>query len=1451
MSLELISQRDGERTWVLRAGQKKRIRKGVRVRDFSPDDVWLTSVDGCASWRRFYLDKDRDGIWLIAERDWVDGTTWEVHEPSPDDLVRLAQIVAGLHEHGMFHGDLQPNNVIQTESGLVLIDTRIGATIGPKVAGSAPLMAPEQWEGASPGPSADVYALATLIYRAFDGDWPYQAADLSSWARAHLSKKPRKSQKVPKALRDLLFRVFQSAPDERPQIESIIEQLRLLGAKSSVAPVGLPWPSSFDAFLDTIRSADSLELVSDADTASLVLDRACRQLELEGQTVLQVRASDGPFWEPLIRSIEELSGKPVGPLTGDRLRVFRRFAEVLSPRQLVVFSDPADAYSQDLKDWASWYKKYTNGRVVGHRGLLEAAEVLQVRISENDFWKSWRARSTRAEIRDIPRKRFEELTRAHGESLCGMLRALNAEIGAGSGVTKTALDTTQLKALTREWEETSEAMIQACAFSELSKTASQIYKALKARRRAKAEREKVLKSWTDALVFGSRSAPEIEELAAALRDEKLFVELARLFHALGRHADGLDVLDGVDGFDAGLWRAQLSLSAGRFDDAERYALETSKAWPDASGWLSVLKAAPRAMRGEHDSLKELEDCVRLPDIAPLYRARLHAYRGIGLTRAGRLDEACDAYVRALEIVEAEGLDGELPTYLLNAGTAYHRQGRLGLAREFYARGNRISHDSTRPNTRALLLANQGNIDLTLGRFEEADELVRRAAAIAEASRLGTTEVMCLTLMGDLAARRGEPDGAKARYREALSKTPSPSQRVEILLATAKLELDANSLAAEKLVEEARTAIEEGGVLEHGPLFGIVRARLGWAIETDTSLMSGIELFRRSLKEAHSAGHHKLVLEESPHLMRVLISQGLEELEEEVLDLVKDSRNAIAMGLTRELRRDFFASLPGVEGRDEPVRAPEKSVQPSQTPESAEAFFRLLGFNEVILRATSLDEMANEALDIALSLSGAERAFLLLREGKNFKVAARRNMDLEGAEDQGVSQTIAEEAARTGRTVSTVNAKEDARFQAARSVVDLDLTSVLCVPVRNADGLLGALYLDHRYTPGAFSGQIPRLMEAYGHQFALALTNLERISKLEHSRAELAEANERLDAIARERELAIESLRDEVVRVRASKVPQVQGLVWVSRVMEEVLIKVKKVGASEIPVVVCGESGTGKELLARAIHDASGRARGPFVALNCGALTETLMESEMFGHVKGAFTGAVQDRIGMFQAADKGTLFLDEIAELPLAMQVKLLRVLQEGVVRRVGSTRSEKVDVRIVAATHKNLEKMIQNGDFREDLYYRIAAISLAVPALRERTEDIVPIANAILKSKKKSASLSVGAAELVLRHDWPGNVRELQNVMSAGLAMAESDRIEAHDLQPFIRSRVSGAPTIQSRRPEMATEPRSQGRPRAVSVQEVKRALEAHDGHRELAARELGISVRTLYRVLNRAADT
>jgi two-component system NtrC family response regulator len=337
------------------------------------------------------------------------------------------------------------------------------------------------------------------------------------------------------------------------------------------------------------------------------------------------------------------------------------------------------------------------------------------------------------------------------------------------------------------------------------------------------------------------------------------------------------------------------------------------------------------------------------------------------------------------------------------------------------------------------------------------------------------------------------------------------------------------------------------------------------------------------------------------------------------------------------------------------------------------------------------------------------------------------------------------------------------------------------------------------------------------------------------------ARERL-LVAVEKAVELVRLRDENRRLRAQvgESASFSSIVGSSPALRAALADLERAAETDATVLLLGESGTGKELAARAIHARSRRKDGPFVVVNCSAIPEGLLESELFGHRKGAFTGAVEDRPGKFEAAAGGTILLDEVGELPLAVQPKLLRVLQDGVLDKVGATREVRSDARVVAATHRDLETLVREGAFREDLFYRLSVVPLRIPPLRERREDIPVLVEHLLRKQarrhdREAPRLSPGAVDRLMRYDWPGNVRELENLLERLVVLHRSPVVEVEDLPESLRRDL---PRFGGARLDLP--------PEGIVLEEVERglieeALRRSGGNQSAAARFLGLTRQTL----------
>jgi transcriptional regulator with GAF, ATPase, and Fis domain len=477
-------------------------------------------------------------------------------------------------------------------------------------------------------------------------------------------------------------------------------------------------------------------------------------------------------------------------------------------------------------------------------------------------------------------------------------------------------------------------------------------------------------------------------------------------------------------------------------------------------------------------------------------------------------------------------------------------------------------------------------------------------------------------------------------------------------------------------------------------------------------------------------------------------------------------------------------------------------------------------------------MLDQILDLLLLWTGVERGLLLLRApGDKLVIRAARNLEKNdlSQEQRLLSHSMAKRALSEGRAVVAVDAMHDIS-QIHRSVHALHLRSVLAVPLTARGEVLGVAYLDDKVRRGAFGERELSWVNLISTVAAVAIADEHDRLRLRRALRRATRAESRLENQLSSREAQLELAERELSRIQDGRKlhGKYEQIVGRSVAMMELLTLVDRVALSEVPVLIQGESGTGKELIARAIAATGERKKKPFVAENCSALPETLLESTLFGHQKGAFTGASRNQTGLFELAHQGILFLDEIGDMSMAMQAKLLRVLQEGEVRPLGSERMRKVDVRVIVATHVDLKEAVRQGTFREDLYYRLNVVTVTLPPLRERREDILPLVEHFVEKYAAGRGRTISQAALLrlANFSWPGNVRQLENEVRRMLVLG-GEEITAADLSPdLLRDSESTSLATTLREKVDALERRL-----------VVEALEQAHGNRTRAAEALGVS--------------
>jgi transcriptional regulator with GAF, ATPase, and Fis domain len=528
------------------------------------------------------------------------------------------------------------------------------------------------------------------------------------------------------------------------------------------------------------------------------------------------------------------------------------------------------------------------------------------------------------------------------------------------------------------------------------------------------------------------------------------------------------------------------------------------------------------------------------------------------------------------------------------------------------------------------------------------------------------------------------------------------------------------------------------------------------------------------------------------------------------------------------------------------------------------------------RAARPELLPDRILDAAIELAGAERGFLIqavprassaaesdAKTGTDLQrappdaetvvldaaraaealarwdVVAARNIDRENVKKalQKVSRSITAQVLATGVAFRSDDAINDEALAPAASIAELKLRSVLCVPMRVGDDVRGCLYVDNRFAQGQFDAGAQDLLEAFADQAALSLERVRLLADNERVRRELELANAQLETAVRTQAQALDSLSEGLLHGGIELRHEYPTIVGRGRAITHMLGVLDRVIDGDFPVLLLGESGTGKELVARALHENGPRRRAAFVGVNCGAIAEGLLESELFGAVRGAYTGSVKDRAGLVEAAQGGVLFLDEVGEMSLGLQAKLLRVLQEKRVRRVGGNDEIPIDVRVVSATNRDLAREVATQRFREDLYYRLKVVQIEVPPLRERREDLAQLVDHFLtklaaENGKPKPTVTRECLERLMAHDWPGNVRELSNEITRMFALGGAE------LGPDLISHLAQAPRGQGSGLRGLVGRRMED----VEAELIRATLEVTGGKRGDAAKMLGIPRRTFY---------
>ena len=479
---------------------------------------------------------------------------------------------------------------------------------------------------------------------------------------------------------------------------------------------------------------------------------------------------------------------------------------------------------------------------------------------------------------------------------------------------------------------------------------------------------------------------------------------------------------------------------------------------------------------------------------------------------------------------------------------------------------------------------------------------------------------------------------------------------------------------------------------------------------------------------------------------------------------------------------------------------------------------LLKISRVVHAIRDLEELQAQLLDLIFEVLPAGRGAILLSdgEGQEFNSLYAKTRHAGQPQLVRVSRTIARKAMKENVAILGTDVPSSGNLREVKSLVASDVRSLLCVPLSVFQKTIGCIYLDSTNAANRFNEEHLQLMAGVAGVSAVALDNARRLQWLEQE-------NQRL----------------------STEIRQDQSLVGEGARMKEIFQFLVRVAPTDSTVLITGESGTGKELVAKALHRNSPRSNRPFVAINCAAIPETLLEDDLFGHERGAFTGAVAQKKGRLEVADGGVVFLDEIGDLAPSLQVKLLRVLQEREFERIGATHPTKVNIRLIAATNRNLEEAVRNNQFRQDLYYRLAVVSVTMPPLRERREDIPMLTRHFvqkhaMRCRVKARPISREAMAALVNYDWPGNVRELENAIERALVMGSSEMVLLEDLPESL---------LEQNHPEEIGEGKYHASVKALKKHLILDAVEQTRGNYIEAAGILGVHANYLHRLIRNLA--
>ncbi len=870
---------------------------------------------------------------------------------------------------------------------------------------------------------------------------------------------------------------------------------------------------------------------------------------------------------------------------------------------------------------------------------------------------------------------------------------------------------------------------------------------------------------------------------------------------------------------------------------------------------------------------------RLARLAPDQMTdRISLLNGLGyaLIQASRYDEAIEYLDQARELAEKSGALHALFSIMGNLITSLLKEARY--AESLPLLKKIIGHQERLGNSRdvAFNLLRQGSTYLTLGMVEAAEECFEKGRRVAQSTSAPSVAAWFLLMRGYREREYGTISKANEFYQQTLAEAEAiPDQALAdwAYYSLGDVSYEAGDL--NQCAEYVAKIHSDSQDQEFEARRRLLALKLGVARGDEMDIDKEFEQlvqtcdqgkYREVLWEVYDGWGRIYLKAGQQERACQLFKQAMETLDRIVSTIPEEYRDRYMKQNARaRLQRDLKkleaapASIsvwnapvkktwPQVSSTSDTIAQGQSHSQLSAS-ELEQSLNYLLEINKRMVSERDPQRLLEEIMDTAIEMAGTEEGLLLIPNAADeLETRIARNINKSDIDRVHFSESVAREVFASGEAIFSINAMSDTKLSSFESVVSRGLMTVICLPLKIQNKVIGVIYMGtkkHLIVPD----QLLRILQAFADLSSLALRNAEIFQNQardnERLQADLSLTQQELEEKAEQLQ-ELESLAS--VAPRKTVFPY-EEIIGKSSQMEQVLQTLDKITNAKVPVFLFGETGTGKELLARALHQNSIRARHAFVAINCSAFTETILESELFGSVKGAFTGADRDRKGLFEQAHQGTLFLDEVADMSLSMQAKLLRVIQEQELMRVGGREPIKVDVRIVAAANRDLKKMVHDGEFREDLYFRLAGVTIKLPPLRDRRDDIPLLAKHLIdkirntNNIKSELRLSKEALRILLQHGWPGNIRELEQCLTNACLFAESEVIEPEQIILAGTMVTEAKPSLST--PASLIEFNPERSLEDYECEIIRRTVEFYDGNKSEASRRLGLSRLTLYKKL------